>query len=136
MPTEALRAGRVPVPHLSVETAMSVKRLRITLFGGAVIALAGLLLPLSSSAQSTERAPEPTPAVTPQTPAVVAQGPASATAPTRAARTIEVVAPDEVRPAPRRGIRWGVLEGADAAKLHNWRRETMYNFSSREFIRK
>ena len=112
---------------------MNVKPLRTTLFGGAVVALAGLVFPLISAAQSTERAPEATPAVIVQKPAVVAQAPASAAGQANEIATIDVVAADEVRPTPRRGIRWGVLEGADAARVYNLRKQRAYTYNSGDF---
>jgi len=109
---------------------MSAKPLRITLSGSAVVALAVLVLPAMSAAQTTEHGLNPTPEVIAQKPAVVAQAPANTDG--REAVTITVVAPEEARPAARRGIRWGILEGADAARVYNARKQAVYNSSSWE----
>ena len=110
---------------------MCLNPLRITLSASAVVALA-VLLPNISVAQSIDRAPDRAREVVTQKPAVVAQAPAPSTGEPREAGSIDVVVQDEVRPAPRRGIRWGILEGADAARIHNARKQAIYNSSTWE----
>jgi hypothetical protein len=112
---------------------MCLQSLRITLSAGAVLALAALL-PNVSVAQSNERAPDSAREVVTQKPAVVAQAPAPAAGEPREANSIDVVAQEEVRPVARRGIRWGILEGADAARVYNARKHAIYNSSSWERI--
>jgi hypothetical protein len=100
------------------------------LSSSALFALAGVLVTTASVAQSTERTPDSTPVA--QATAIVAQAPASASEPTREAGAITVVAPDDARTAVRRGLRWGILEGADAARVYNARKQAVYNTSTWE----
>jgi hypothetical protein len=102
----------------------------ITLSSSALFALAAVFVPIASVAQSTERTPDSIPVA--QATAIVAQAPASASEPTREAGAITVVAPDDARPAVRRGLRWGILEGADAARVYNARKQAVYNTSTWE----
>ena len=110
---------------------MYLQPLRITVSFGAVAALA-VLLPNISLAQSTDRAPDPARETVTQKPAVVAQVPAASTGEPREAGSVDVVVQEEVRPATRRGIRWGILEGADAARVYNARKHAIYNSSTWE----
>jgi len=110
---------------------MCLNPFRITLSVSALVALA-VLLPNISVAQSTDRTPDPARETVKQKPAVVAQVPAASTGEPREAGSVDVVVQEEVRPATRRGIRWGILEGADAARVYNARKQAIYNSSTWE----
>ena len=110
---------------------MCLNPLRITLSASAVVALA-VLLPNISVAQSIDRDPDRAREVVTQKPAFVAQAPAPSTGEPREAGSVDVVVQEEVRPATRRGIRWGILEGADAARVYNARKQAIYNSSTWE----
>lgn len=113
------------MPALLSETDMRTN-LICTPFATAAVALGLAILPLTVFAQTNDAPPA-------TTPTVVAQGPA--TAPPEQAATADpakadAVKSDEARPAAKRGIRWGVIEGADVRRLHERRWNGAYGSPS------
>ena len=99
-----------------------------TPFATAAVALGLAILPLTVFAQTNDAPPAIKSTVVAQAPATAAPEQAAAADPAKA----DAVKNEEVRPAARRGIRWGVVEGADVRRLHAWRSNNAYgspNFS-------
>jgi hypothetical protein len=114
------------MPALLSETDMRTNFIACTPFATAAAALGLAILPLTVFAQTNDAPPA-------TTPTVVAQGPATA-APEQAATAdpakADAVKSDEARPAAKRGIRWGVIEGADVRRLHERRWNGAYGSPS------
>jgi len=91
-------------------------------WGGALLALACFSLPSISTAQSTDAAPAPAPAV-------VAQ------ASIQAAAADNAVPVDEF-PAYQRGVRQAAKEGPDALRRYVWRTRMIHNFRYNDFAPK
>jgi hypothetical protein len=126
----SLRKSRVPeperVPALLSETDMTNYIIARKPFATTAIALGLAMLPLTVSAQTNE-------APSAATSTVVAQAPATATPEIAAAADpakSDAVRSDEARPPAKRGIRWGVVEGADVRRMHAWRSSGGYGSAS------
>jgi hypothetical protein len=104
-----------------MENPMSSNRMRCTLVGGAVVALAILTLPLATAATQSVSAAAPGPP-----PVVVAQ----AAAPTTA---IDSSLSVDEHPAYQRGVRKAAAEGNEALRRYIWRTRMIYNFYYNDF---
>lgn len=97
-----------------------------TPFATAAVALGLAILPLTVFAQTNDAPPATTPTVVAQAPATAAPEPAATADPSKT----DAVKSEDVRPAAKRGIRWGVIEGADVRRLHAWRSNGAYGSPS------
>ena len=99
---------------------MSSNPMRCTLVGGAVVALAVLISPVTLAA-------EPTDGVRDVAPVVIAQAAVSSSD----ARPAGVMF-DEY-PAYQRGVRKAAAEGTEALRRYTWRTRMIYNFNYNDF---
>jgi hypothetical protein len=110
-----------PGSSVSMENAMSSNRMRCTLVGGAVVALAILTLPLATAATESVGV-----AATEQAPVVVAQAAAPMSA-------IDAAVSIDEHPAYQRGVRKAAAEGPEALRRYIWRTRMIYNFYYNDF---
>ena len=105
------------MPALLLETDMTKNFIARTPFTRAAVAFGLAILPFTVSAQTNEAPPAATPTVVAQAPATSAPEQAAAADPAKS----DAVKSEDTRPAAKRGIRWGVIEGADVRRLHERR---------------
>ena len=99
---------------------MSSNPMRCTLVGGAGVALAVLISPVTLAAEPTDAVPD-------VAPVVVAQAAAPSTDARPAGMTL-----DEY-PAYQRGVRKAAAEGNEALRRYTWRTRMIYNFYYNDF---
>ena len=107
---------------------MTAKTMRCTLFGGALVALAGLAsFPVAAAdANGTAATSDDAAATSPMVVAQVSRRPA-AIAP-------RLVVPDAAAyPAYQRGVRKAADEGSEALRRYIWRTRMIYNFYYPDF---
>lgn len=103
---------------------MTSNRMRCTLFGGVVVALAAAAPAAVLAAQTNDAHADAAPLVVAQAPAALSAAPSRQTA-----------AFDAV-PSHLRGVRRAAAEGPDALRRYIWRTRMIYDFYYYDFVPK